>query len=128
MSKQSEVETSPAGDADLYTVSFFSEGFRESRKRLIGVLLLPLIYTSLVFLACLSLYYGSLVSSHDLTRLTVYVVDLDNGFLGQRVVDGIKNLNPYSSAPNWQYDTSITSPEMSYHLILNEKAWAVLQS
>ena len=51
--QQAKAETTE--DVPLYNYSFFDEGFRSSRKLLLPVLLLPLVFTSLSMWGCLSL-------------------------------------------------------------------------
>lgn len=113
--------------APLYNASFFSEEFRSSRKQLIRILLLPLIYTALLMWGCLSLYFGSLVSSTNFTKLSIYAIDLDGGFLGQQVMAGIRKQVGQSGALDWHFEDSVNSPSLSQHLVIEERAWAVVQ-
>ncbi|KAK3173516.1 hypothetical protein OEA41_006846 [Lepraria neglecta] len=73
MEKQ-QVKTETAEESSLYNHSFFDEGFRSSRKLLLSVLLLPLVFTSLSMWACLSLYFVSPNASSALDDA------LDTGF------------------------------------------------
>ncbi len=121
--------TAQSAKESLYNLSFFDNEFAPIRKQLIRTLLVPLIYTSLLMWGCLSLYYGSLISSHNLSKLDVYAVDLDGGFLGQQMIDGIKKSQTTSTGGlRWQVTAAINSTEMSRNLVLNEQAWAVLES
>ena len=126
MAKQ-QVKTETADESSLYNHSFFDEGFRSSRKLLLSVLLLPLVFTSLSMWACLSLYFGSLFSNNNLTKLTVYAIDLDHEFLGNQVINEVKASQSLGGGLDWRFDISVTSTSMSQYLVLNEQAWAVLQ-
>ena len=118
-----------AATEPLYNLSFFQKEFGPIRKELIGTLVIPLIYTSLLMWGCLSLYYGSLISSNNLSKLTVYVVDLDGGSLGQQVVTGIRKSQASSSEGlKWIFDNAINSTELTQDLVLSESAWAALES
>ena len=111
----------------LYSKSFFSKDLRTSRRLLLYSLLIPLIYETLTIWGTASLYYGSTTST-SLNRLTVHAVDLDGGFLGQRMTGAIKA--SLTSAPNplgWQFDDSVKSDAMSRELVTDEQAWAVVQ-
>ena len=70
---------------------------------------------------------GSLVSNNNLTKLTVYAIDLDVGFLGKQVIDGVKASQRAKGGLNWQFDPSITLPATAQDIVLDERAWAVLQ-
>ena len=120
--------TADAVDENLYNLSFFQKDFVKYRKQLIGLLLLPLIYTSLLMWGCVSLYFGSLISNNNLSKLTVYAVDLDGGFLGEQILAGVKMSQMTPGGLNWQFDTAINETSLSQEVVLNERAWAVLQS
>lgn len=130
--KKQETRTTKAtttADESLYKLSFFQNEFAPIRRQLLGTLLVPLIYTSLLMWGCLSLYYGSLTSSNNLSKVTVYAVDLDGGLLGQQIIAGVKKSQASSSrGPDWKFDAGIDSTEMTRELVLDERAWAVLQS
>ena len=55
MMEKQQAKTETIEDTPLYNYSFFDEGFRSSRKLLLPVLLLPLVFTSLSMWGCLSL-------------------------------------------------------------------------
>ena len=128
--KVPESETAAsAADESLYNTSFFHPSFASSRKQLIGLLVLPLIYTSLLMLGCLSLYFGSLISNNNLSKLSVYAVDLDGGLLGQQIIAGIKKSQAVTPAGlDWRFDTTINDTVLSQETVLDERAWAVLES
>ena len=73
-------------------------------------------------------YFGSLVTNNNLVKLEVYAIDLDHGFLGNQVIDGIKAAQSSGESLDWRFDASVTSSSMSQDLVLDERAWAVLQS
>ena len=128
--KLPESETTTAAPKDgMYNMRFFDSDFARSRKQLIGLLLLPLVYTSLLLWGCLGLYFGSLVSNNNLAKLPVYAVDLDGGFLGQQVFAGIKKSQAATPAGlNWRFDATINERALSQETVLSEHAWAVLES
>jgi hypothetical protein len=77
---------------------------------------------------CLSLYWGSTVDS-NLNKLSVYAIDLDGGAFGQQMLQGINaSIKVPARSLGWHFDSTITSDAMSKHLVLNEQAWAVVQS
>jgi len=111
----------------LYSKSFFAKELRTSRKLLLYSLFIPLLYETLTIWGTASLYYGSTTST-SLSRLTVYAVDLDGGFLGQQMIGGIKaSLNSTANPLGWQFDGSVNSDAMSRELVTDELAWAVIQ-
>ncbi len=112
----------------LYSRSLFDMELRDSSKLLIKTLVLPLVYTSLLMWACLSLYWGSTLYS-SLGGLTVYSINLDDGPFGQQITEGIRKTAKNTSFNNlgWQFVTSINSDEASRQLLLDERAWAVVQ-
>ena len=111
----------------LYTHSFWSKDFRSTRKLSFQTYVLPIVYTSLLMWACLSFYWGSLLSYNSLTKLPVYAVDLDGGFLGQQVISGIQSIAEEPNHLQWHFDTSITSDAASRELLVQEHAWGVVQ-
>lgn len=72
-------------------------------------------------------YFGSLVTNSNLAKLEVYAIDLDHGFLGSQVIDGVKAAQISGKGLDWRFDESVTSSLMSQDLVLDEQAWAVLQ-
>ncbi|KAI9838447.1 MAG: hypothetical protein M1838_004598 [Thelocarpon superellum] len=123
-----DIELEPMEATPLYRHSFFSEEMRESRKQLTATLILPLVYTSLLMWACLSLYWASLLPSNNLNKLTVVAVDLDHGFLGAQVMQGIQGAaSPSPDHLNWIIGDGITSSADSESVVLDEQAWAVVQ-
>ncbi len=116
-----------AEEYSLYTHSLWGPGFASSRRLLLLVLIQPLVYTSLLMLAVLSLYFGSLGTNNNLPKLTVYAIDLDGGFLGSQVIAGVQMAVKLSNALDWRFDPNITSSTMSESLVLEERAWAVVQ-
>ena len=68
-----------------------------------------------------------MVTNNNLAKLEVYAIDLDHGFLGSQVIDGVKAAQSSGEGLDWRFDASITSPSMSQNLVLDEQAWAVLQ-
>jgi hypothetical protein len=112
----------------LYNRSLFDPELHGSRKLLIKTLVLPVLYTSLLMWGCLSLYFGSTVDS-NLNKLSVYAIDLDGGEFGQQMLQGINaSIKTTVHSLGWHFDNTVTSDSMSRHLVLNEQAWAVVQS
>lgn len=112
----------------LYTHKFWSTDMAIERQKLVQTLLLPLLYTSLLMWACLSLFWGSLLTANDLGRLPVALVNPDNanGFLGDAVIAGL----PGAASPNalaWKVYSS-TSLGEAERLVLTESVWAAVES
>jgi hypothetical protein len=59
----------------------------------------------------------------------VYAIDLDGGAFGQQMLQGINAsiINPAHSL-GWHFGNAVKSDADSKHLVLNEQAWAVVQS
>jgi hypothetical protein len=82
----------------------------------------------LVLWACLSLYWGSTLTT-DFRRITVYAINLDDGSFGPQIISGIQAASDSgSSTLGWRFDATNLSDQASKDLVLNEDAWAVLQS
>lgn len=112
----------------LYKFSFFDPEFRPQRRKLLYILSVPLFFTLVLMWAGVSLFFGSLPASPILNRLDVYVIDLDHGFLGTQIINGI--IASFQAQPNglqWSFDAAITSPADAQALVLDERAWAVVQ-
>jgi hypothetical protein len=112
----------------LYNRSFWSKDFGPTRRLSLQTYLLPVLYTSLLMWACLSFYWGSLLPNNNLTKLTVYAVDLDGGFLGKQVIAGIQD--SIAETPNhlkWHFDGTITTDAASRELVTQEHAWGIVQ-
>ncbi len=112
---------------ELYNRSFFDRELRASRKLLLKIYCLPLLYTAILMWTCLSLYWGSTVSS-SVNGITVYAVNLDDGRFGQQMLGGIQA--QLATNPNnlgWIFDPTINSDAASRELVINEDAWAVVQ-
>ena len=111
----------------LYNRSLFDKQLRDSWKSLYDILLLPLLYTTLLFWACLCLYWGSTVSN-DLSRIPVAVVNLDNGDFGRDLVQSVSSFSGHlNNTLDWNFDHSVSSEEQATELLLREKVWAVVQ-
>jgi hypothetical protein len=112
----------------LYGHSLFSTALRSSRKLLLRSLVLPIMYTSLLMWACLSLYWGSTTYT-SLRKLSVYAINLDDGSFGRQMITDIKSAASEDPAGlGWQFESAVKSATMSQELVLDEKAWAVVQS
>lgn len=78
--------------------------------------------------ACLSIYWGSLIPGDNVTKLTVMAVDLDRGFLGDQVIQGIHaHIKQTPNHLNWVFNDLSESDDDSKALLLDERAWAVVQ-
>ncbi len=125
--QDAKTPTSGAAPA-LYSQSFFSKEMRASRQLLFPTLALPLLYTSLLMWACLSIYWGSLIPNDNVTKLTVMAVDLDGGFLGDQIFQGIHaHIKQTPNHLNWVFGDLVRSDARSKSLLLDEQVWAVLQ-
>lgn len=111
----------------LYSHSFFGAELKESRTLLIRTLLIPLIYVSLSMWACLSLFWGSTVSS-SLGRLTVHVVNLNHEDFGAQVSAGIRStlLEPANHL-DWIFGGDAHSDGASRAMVIDQETWAVVQ-
>jgi len=112
----------------LYKFSFFDPEFRPQRRKILYILTVPLFFTLVLMWAGVSIFFGSLPASPILNRLDVYVIDLDHGFLGTQIVNGINA--SFQAQPNglrWSFDATITSPADAQAVVLDERAWAVVQ-
>jgi hypothetical protein len=112
----------------LYKFSFFDPEFRAQRRKILYILSVPLFFILVLMLAGFSIFFGSLPASPILNRLDVYVIDLDHGFLGTQIINGINA--SFQAQPNglrWSFDAIITSPADAQALVLDERAWAVVQ-
>jgi hypothetical protein len=112
----------------LYGRSLFDTALRSSRKLLLRTLVLPIMYTSLLMWACLSLYWGSTTYT-SLRKLSVYAINLDDGTFGRQMITDIKfAANEDPAGLGWQFKSAVKSATMSQELVIDEKAWAVVQS
>lgn len=112
----------------LYERSLFDIAARSSRKLLLRTLVLPIMYTSLLMWACLSLYWGSTTYT-SLRKLSVYAINLDDGTFGRKMITDIKlAANEDPAGLGWRFESAVKSANMSQELVIDEKAWAVVQS
>ena len=96
---EGEAVLSPSHDTEhgsaqqLYSQRFWSAAMATERKTLLQSLFLPLLYTSLLMWACLSLFWGSLTTSNHLSKLKATVVDREgeSGVLGPAIVAAVSN-------------------------------------
>ena len=110
-----------------YSRSFFDKDLQESRKSLRSLLILPMLYTTLLFWACLSLYWGSTVSS-SLNKLSVSVTSLDDGSFGQNLLESIQtNSEQLVNTVNWHLDQNLLSDSGTRERVINEHIWASIQ-
>lgn len=111
----------------LYRHSLFDTALRSSRKLLLRTLVLPIMYTSILMWACLSLYWGSTTYT-SLRKLSVYAINLDDGAFGRQMITDIKfAANEDPAGLGWQFESAVKSATMSQELVMDEKAWAVVQ-
>ena len=111
----------------LYNRSLFDKELRGSWKSLTDILFLPLLYTTILFWACLCLYWGSTVSN-DLSRIKVSVVNLDDGDFGRDLVQSIASFSGrLNNTLTWDFNHNVVSESQSTELLLQERAWAVVQ-
>ena len=112
----------------LYRHGFFDPYMRRHWPKLVRTLILPVCLDAVLILGCLSMYWATLQQNNQLGRLTVAVVDLDRGLLGNQVVQGLKTL---TSSPintlQWIFEDSVASDAQSQAWVLDERYWAVLQ-
>jgi hypothetical protein len=123
-------EASTPPTFELYRHTFFSKEAATARKALVPTLVVPLIYNAILLLACLSLFFGSLLQSNDISRIVVAVVNLDDGFFGSAIISGIqKSLEEPGEHLQWHFldQQANVDDAWSRHMVLDEKFWAVLQ-
>lgn len=113
----------------MYNHNFWDKEIRVQRGMLTGALLLPILYTTLLMWACLSLYWGSRVPNNNVTKISVLFVNLDSGgSLGSQLATSIQTaINSTSNHLAWNFDNGITNPLDSQNAILDERTWAVVQ-
>lgn len=120
---------SHSAEGDWYQYGFWDKEMHTYRGQLTAVLILPLVYTTLLMWICLSIFWGSLVSNNDITKIKISVANFDiGGSLGAAVVNGIRAssiANP--DQLDWQFDSSLRSTIDCQNAILEESVWAVLQ-
>jgi hypothetical protein len=112
----------------LYKFSFSDPEFRPQRKKILYILCAPLFFTLVLMWVDVSIFFGSLPASPILNRLDVYVTDLDHGFLGTHIINGINaSSNAQPKGLRWNFDTEILSSAAAQAVVLDEHAWAVVQ-
>jgi hypothetical protein len=75
-----------------------------------------------------SIFFGSLPASPILNRLDVYAIDLDHGFLGTQIINGINtSAHAQPHGLRWHFDAAVLSSADAQAVVLDESAWAVVQ-
>ncbi|KAH7392386.1 hypothetical protein DE146DRAFT_766661 [Phaeosphaeria sp. MPI-PUGE-AT-0046c] len=125
--------TSPSpSPSPLYSHTFFSKEAAQARKALVPGLVVPVLYNALLLCACLALFLGSLIKANDISHIRITVVNLDDGVFGDGLVNGIKSsLEAPGPHLRWTFVSAVDVPNdydaWSRDVVLDEKAWAVLQ-
>ena len=127
-----EVVSGPPDVADhgsaeqLYSRTFWSEAMAAERRILLQGLFLPLLYTSLLMWACLSLFWGSLTTNNHLAKLKATVVNREgeSGVLSPAIVAAISNAH---DSLDWHIADG-GHPDLAKTLVLNEDVWATVES
>ena len=127
-----EVVSSPPQPAEhgstgqLYSQRFWSGAMAAERKTLLQSLFLPLLYTSLLMWACLSLFWGSLTTNNHLAKLKATVINREGetGLLGPAIVAAISNAH---DSLDWHIVDG-GPPDLAKRLVLNEDVWATVES
>jgi hypothetical protein len=125
-----EVADPTSTTPSLYQHTFFSREAIAARKALIPALILPIFYNALLLWACLSLFFGSLLGSSDISHIRVAAINLDDGFFGTALIDGIKGrLDTPGPQLQWNFADKNMGNEIAWsrNMVLEEKAWAVLE-
>jgi hypothetical protein len=109
----------------LYTQTFWSPSMATERRMLTKTLFLPLLYTALLMWACLSLFWGSLTTNNNLSKLTAVLVNLEapDGMLGNAVEVAISNA---TNSLDWRIEND-GIPDLAERLVLNEDVWAAVE-
>jgi hypothetical protein len=132
------VKTPEAGDSghgdgaphqELYRYTFFSPGAAPARKALVQTLLFPLLYNAILMWVCLSLFFGSLLDNADVSKIKVTAVNLDDGFVGASILEGIQaSLQGPGPHLKWRSEGGgAWTDKDSRNLVVDEQTWAVLQ-
>lgn len=117
-------DTAPSHDeVELYSQTFWSVSMASDRKKLLQILSLPLLYTSILMWACLSLYWGSLLTSDQLDKLDVLLVNREDhsGLLGPAIVAEIVQQTGQNSL-RWTIANSSVED-----LVRQETVWAAVE-
>jgi hypothetical protein len=119
-------ETSHGAAEQLYSQKFWSPAMTAERRSLLQTLFLPLLYTSLLMWACLSLFWGSLTTNSHLSKLKATIINREgeNGVLGPAIIAAVSNAH---DSLDWQV-VSAGQPDLAKGLILNEDVWATVES
>jgi hypothetical protein len=123
-------EESASPSPPLYRHKFFSSEGTAARKALVPTLLIPLVFNAILLWACLSLFLGSLLNNNNISKIHISVVNLDNGSFGEGFINGLKgSLQAPGPHFRWSFidESSARGHPLSKSLVLNEKAWAVLE-
>jgi hypothetical protein len=125
-------EESASPGPQLYRHKFFSSEGTAARKALVPTLFIPLVFNAILLWACLSLFFGSLLNNNDISKIHVSAVNLDNGSFGEGLIEGLKG-SLQVSGPHFrwsfidEYSARGHGDPLSKSLVLDEKAWAVLE-
>ncbi|KAF2728008.1 hypothetical protein EJ04DRAFT_557036 [Polyplosphaeria fusca] len=107
----------------LYAHSFFSTTARPIRRSLLSGLVVPVFLNGLLMWACLALFFGSLLKTNDVRKIGVSVVNLDDGFVGEGVVEGVRgSLNGAGPHLRWRFGGGDAR-----EIVVDEKDWAVVE-
>jgi hypothetical protein len=119
-------EAEHGSEEQLYSQTFWSGGMAAERRIMLQSLFLPLLYTSLLMWACLSLFWGSLTTNNDLGKLKATVINLesDSGVLGPAVIAAISNAH---NSLDWHIENG-GQAGLARSLVLSEDVWATVES
>ena len=126
MGQDDDIATSH-DEVELYSQTFWSVSMASDRKKLLQTLFLPLLYTSILMWACLSLYWGSLLTNDKLDKLEVLVVNEEDqsGLLGPAIVAETASQIGQESL-RWIIGNS-SAPQYAEDLVRQETVWAAVE-
>lgn len=128
MSEPTANSPARAQEITWYQYGFWDRRMRADRQKLMPVLILPLTSLTLLMWACLSLYWGSLLTNNIVTKTRVDIVNLDTGDLGTQIVTGIQTAKlAASNQLDWRFNDASLSVEDCKELVLSESTWAVVR-
>ncbi|KAI0938214.1 hypothetical protein AcW1_004740 [Taiwanofungus camphoratus] len=111
---------------DLYQYSWFSEQFAHYRRIAVKAWLASNIANTLIAWICLALAYGGYYYMNRLHGLKIYVVDLDNNYLGTQIVNAFQASLSQPNHFSLIFDTAFTSNEQVQEAVYDEKAWGAV--
>jgi hypothetical protein len=128
--EQEEGLTATTSKTPLYHYTFFAKEAAAARKTLVPGLILPVFYNVLLLWVCLSLYFGSLLKSNDISRIHVAAININDGPFGAALIAAIK-YSPDGQGLHlkgtFADPSTVNAQTWSKSMVLEEHVWAVLE-